>query len=69
MVDFLGGLKMALENEIKFQIDHVHIFVPGRYEAAKWYEKILGLKIIKEFEFWAAEGGPLMLSADDGNTK
>lgn len=60
---------MALEDEIKFQIDHVHIYVPSRHEAAKWYEKIFGFNIIKEFEFWATEGGPLMISADEGNTK
>ena len=42
---------MALEDEIKIQIDHVHIYVLSRYEAAKWYEKIFGLEIIKEFEF------------------
>lgn len=60
---------MALEDEIKFQIDHVHIFVPSRYEAAKWYGKILGFEILKEFAFWATESGPLMLSADGGNTK
>jgi len=60
---------MALENEIRFQIDHVHIYVASRYKAAEWYEKIFGLHIIKEFEFWATEGGPLMISADEGNTK
>ena len=60
---------MTIEDELKFQIDHVHIYVPSRYEAAKWYKKILSLEIIKEFEFWATESGPLMLSADEGNTK
>lgn len=33
------------------QIDHVELFVPDRYEAAKGYEQILGLEIIPEFEF------------------
>ena len=25
------------------QIDHVELFVPDRYEAARWYERTLGL--------------------------
>src|SRR6266436_3877906 len=49
------------------QIDHVEMFVPDRYEAARWYERVLGLQIIREYEFWAEEGGPLMIAA--GTTK
>jgi catechol 2,3-dioxygenase-like lactoylglutathione lyase family enzyme len=49
------------------QIDHVEMFVPDRYEAAKWYRQMLGLEIVSEFEFWADEGGPLMIAA--GTTK
>ena len=49
------------------QIDHVEMFVPDRYEAAKWYQRTLGLEIVSEFEFWADEGGPLMIAA--GTTK
>ena len=60
---------MTIADELKFQIDHVHVYVPSRYETANWYKKILSLEIIKEFEIWAIESGPLMLSADDGNTK
>jgi catechol 2,3-dioxygenase-like lactoylglutathione lyase family enzyme len=51
------------------QIDHVEVFVPDRYEAAKWYEKVFGLTILEDFEFWATEGGPLMISSDGGSTK
>jgi catechol 2,3-dioxygenase-like lactoylglutathione lyase family enzyme len=51
------------------QIDHVELFVPDRYEAAKWYEQVLGLSVVPEFEPWATPGGPLMLSSDEGNTK
>ena len=52
------------------QIDHVHVFVADRYEAAAWYRRTLGLEILKQFEHWAQSGGgPLMISPDDGNTK
>ena len=52
------------------QIDHVEIFVPDRYLAAKWYEKVLGFIIMKKYEQWAEDkGGPLIISSDGGNTK
>ena len=52
------------------QLDHVELFVPDRYEAAAWYERVLGLTVLKEYEHWAADpNGPLMISPDDGNTK
>lgn len=50
-------------------IDHVELVVPDRYEAAEWYERTLGLSIAREYEFWAEEGGPLVISGDDGATK
>ncbi len=50
-------------------IDHVELFVPDRYEAADWYRRALGLEIMRNLEDWAAaEGGPLMISGDGGNT-
>ena len=51
------------------QIDHVELFVPDRYEAARWYEHALGLQVVPECEPWAVEGGPLMISSDGGRTK
>jgi catechol 2,3-dioxygenase-like lactoylglutathione lyase family enzyme len=52
------------------QIDHVELFVPDRYEAAAWYQRVLGLEILASYEHWAAApGGPLMISSDDGSTK
>ena len=52
------------------QIDHVELFVPDRREAADWYQRILGLEVVPEYQEWAAvPGGPLMISSDDGNTK
>jgi len=49
-------------------IDHVEVFVPDRHEAARWYEAALGLGIVAELEGWATDGGPLMVSGDDGRT-
>ena len=50
------------------QIDHVELFVPDQYEAARWYERVLGLQVVPSAEHWAAEGGPLMISSDGGST-
>ncbi len=52
------------------QIDHVELFVPERYEAARWYGKVLGLVVLPEYEHWAKDPqGPLMISSDGGSTK
>ncbi|MDA2938968.1 VOC family protein [Acidobacteria bacterium AH-259-A15] len=52
------------------QVDHIEVFVPNRYEAAEWYEKVLGLEIVLSYEQWAEDSrGPLMISSDNGNTK
>ena len=52
------------------QIDHVEMFVPDRHEAADWYGRVLGLRIVPGFEHWAADRrGPLMISSDNGSTK
>lgn len=52
------------------RLDHVHIRVPDRAEAARWYEEHLGFEPVERFDFWAKgfEGGPLQLSADGGRT-
>jgi catechol 2,3-dioxygenase-like lactoylglutathione lyase family enzyme len=49
------------------QIDHVELFVPDQYQAAQWYERVLGLTILPQYEHWA-DGGPLMISSDEGGT-
>ncbi len=36
-------------------IDHVELFVPDRYAAAKWYEEVLGLRLMPAFEEWASD--------------
>ncbi len=63
------GDKMINDNFSVDQIDHVELFVPDREEAAKWYERILGLKIIEEFRHWAVPKGPLMISTPNAQTK
>lgn len=49
------------------QIDHVELFVPDQQKAAVWYEQTLGLKSLPKYAFWA-DGGPLMISSDNGQT-
>lgn len=52
------------------RLDHVHIRVPDRAEAARWYAEHLGFEPVADFDFWATgfEGGPLQISADGGQT-
>ena len=60
---------MAKEFSVQ-HIDHVELFVPDRYDAAKWYREILGLQVLTEYERWAKEeGGPLTISSDGGSAK
>ena len=52
------------------RLDHVHIRVPDRAEAAAWYAQHLGFEPVEDYDFWATgfEGGPLQISADGGAT-
>lgn len=52
------------------RLDHVHIRVPDRADAAAWYAAHLGFEPVKDYEFWATDvpGGPLQISADGGET-
>lgn len=52
------------------RLDHVHIRVPDRELAARWYADHLGFEVVEKYEFWAKgfEGGPLQMSADGGKT-
>lgn len=44
--------------------------MPDRRDAAAWYERVLGLRVMPEYEYWALDPrGPLMISSDAGNTK
>ena len=47
-------------------VDHIHVFVSDRAAALVWYGAVLGLRVVAEFESWAADGGPLTIGdADD----
>ncbi len=52
------------------RLDHVHIRVPDRVEACRWYAEHLGFEPVDAYDFWATgvEGGPLQISADGGET-
>lgn len=52
------------------RLDHVHIRVPDRAQAARWYAQHLGFEPVDAYDFWASgvEGGPLQISADGGRT-
>jgi hypothetical protein len=50
-------------------LDHMHLLVPDRYQAARWYQENLGFEIMKQYEAWAeVDGGPLHISADGGRS-
>lgn len=52
------------------RLDHVHIRVPDRDEAARWYAEHLGFEPVAAYDFWATgiDRGPLQISADGGRT-
>ena len=52
------------------RLDHVHVRVPDRAAAARWYAEHLGFEPVERFDFWASavDGGPLQISADGGRT-
>jgi len=52
------------------RLDHVHVQVPDRAEAARWYAEHLGFEPVEALDFWASgvDGGPLQISADGGAT-
>jgi len=52
------------------RLDHVHIRVPNRAQAARWYADHLGFEPVQTFDFWAHgfDGGPIQISADGGRT-
>jgi catechol 2,3-dioxygenase-like lactoylglutathione lyase family enzyme len=52
------------------QLDHVELFVHDRYEAARWYQRTLGLTLVSAYEHWAEDPhGPLMVATPEGGTK
>ena len=58
-----------MEFEVE-QIDHVELAVPDRREAAAWYARVLGLRVVTEFQAWANDPrGPLMITTKNAGTK
>ena len=49
-------------------LDHVHVYVPDKHEAAKWYSQVLGFEPIEKTHFWSDGSGPLTISADHEKT-
>ncbi len=48
-------------------IDHIHIYVPDRAAAAKWYQQMLGFRVVESLLPWADnEQGPLTLEDASG---
>ena len=48
-------------------IDHIHLYVPNREDAAKWYKDILGFTSPAAYAFWAEDKqGPLVMTDSSG---
>lgn len=49
-------------------IDHVHVYVSNRTEAARWYHDVMGLVVSQTLKVWAEDPlGPLTLEDTAGN--
>ena len=46
-------------------LDHVHIEVPDKQQAAAWYREHLGFEIIPALRHWDVPGGPLTIGRGD----
>jgi catechol-2,3-dioxygenase len=58
----MAGFKMGT-------LDHMHLLVPDRFAAARWYHDQLGFEIIDQYRVWAeVPAGPLHISADGGQS-
>lgn len=66
---WLRALSVPMTDDFRVDgIDHVALTVPDHAEAAAWYDDVLGLEPLPEFDSWATGGGPLVVSSDDGAT-
>lgn len=51
------------------RLDHLHLVVPDREEAAQWYEDVLGFERVEKYRhWWQIPGAPIHISADGGTT-
>lgn len=42
-------------------IDHFHLYVSNKKQAAAWYKKVLGFEICKALDLWDDDNGPLTI--------
>lgn len=49
------------------KIDHIHLYVPSRSEAASWFADVLGFRVAEPLRFWATDGGPLTIENESGS--
>ncbi len=51
------------------RLDHMHLVVPDKVIAAKWYEDMLGFERVEVYKhWWNLPGCPIHISADGGAT-
>ncbi len=48
-------------------IDHIHVYVPDREEAAQWFAQVLGFRVMEGLRIWAKDGGPLTIADESGS--
>ncbi len=48
-------------------IDHIHVYVPDREEAADWFHQVLGFNVVEALRTWATDGGPLTIEDESGS--
>ena len=42
--------------------DHIHVYVPDREAAARWFAEVLGFSVVEKLRVWAPNGGPLTIA-------
>lgn len=47
-------------------INHIHLSVPDKLVAAKWYEEMLGFRIVDSMLSWNTTTGPLTIEDESG---
>ncbi|MGX5203428.1 VOC family protein [Aliikangiella sp. IMCC44632] len=48
-------------------IDHFHLYVDDKQKAVKWYQQVLGFKVVDSLQFLLPNAGPLTI-ADESKT-
>jgi len=47
-------------------IDHFHLYVTDKRQAARWYKEILGFETVQSMLSWDVENGPLTIEDPSG---